>query len=377
MPLYAYHKNIQTVVDRKTGAFEYYLPKKLLIVKATYTLTKTRVVRVLKKVNKDGEMEVEYVNGQPKVQEKESYSAVIKDPIVITEIVIADNTPYYIDFSKLTGGGKSYKLLFAGTSQGILTGVNAEQTPVAVEIVGGVMGFVTKVVSVAAQGVTAGIFGVVSGVPTKDDEIQTESQTVEVTKTVTFDEAGNKVVFDPIFDENFKIVPSLTISYTAVNGADNQPADIALPVDGILYRRSIPYQVSITIEHNGFVKKAIVLTGVFDVPQKGKLTTVPLPIAKGKRSSAIAFDISTGRVTKFENNKESGAAATFSKINDATEELGKAAIELRKAQQDAEKDKTTQDQIDKLTLENELLEKQISNEQKKKELQKEKTSGDN
>jgi hypothetical protein len=420
--LESFGQNVQTIENWKAGTYEYYLPKKLLVIKATYTLTKTTVLRT-QKVKKDDEMVIVYdQKGQPVKLVDVSYGAVIKDPIQVTELVVADDKPYYLDFSKLSSGGKGYKLSFNANSQGILQGVNAEQTPVAAEIIGGVMGFVTKVVSVAAQGISAGIFGVASGsyVPSKDDEVQNVSQTVEVTKLIQFTDNTGEVKLDPQFGSEFTKVPKITVTYTALDklpadmeagptsslskdaqnlsastkatqpvadntnnssgglkatedkkGESSKSAARMLPVDGIVYRRSIPFQVQVQVENNEFVTKSTVLTSVVDVPQRGVLSSVPIPMAKGKKTSAVAFDISTGRVTKFENNKESGAAATFAKINSSTEELGKAIVEFRKAQEEQAKDKSIEEEIERLTLQNKLLENQLLNEQKKKALEEE------
>lgn len=382
-------QGIQTYSEKPKEklTYQYQLPKKYLIIKVKYTLSKTVVIRQVKYSPANS---VEVYNKldasglYQKIVEKPTYAASIKDPIVITELIVADSTPYFLEYSYLNKGGKSFKLAIAG-DKGLIQTINGEQTPVAPEIIGGVLGFATKIISVAAEGIASGIWGAASVATTpasKEDEIQTSEQVVEVSKLIDFEKSTGTETITPTLISDFKKIPTIVINWKEIDKRP-QRADFAkkegkdvpavvFPVDGFVFREPVPVAFSIDILDNEFVAKAHVFDNIFNIPQRGRLATSPLPIQKGKKTLGVNIDLSSGQITKFDFTKESGTSATFSKINASTEELGKAIVELRKVQEEKKKDNSTQDKIDLLTLNNSLLQQEILNLQKKKELEKEK-----
>jgi|GEM_PF-3964821 len=347
----------------------YYLPKKVIVVKIKYTLAKTTITRI-KYLNKDLDPVIGADGTIAKLVEPTTYAAVIKDPIEISEVIIADAKPYYLDLGTLGKNGKGFKFSLTSSNHGVLTGGNAEQIPATAEIIGGVMGFVTKVISVAAQGISSGIFGTASasGNTAMGDETATTEQIVEVSTLISFDGAQTSATIKPTLIAAFTKVPEVVVSWAP---ADTRTAATAVPSTetlGIIFRQPAPYKLSINVKNNSSIDDATVFEGILEVPQKGVLTSMPIPIAKGKKTTSFAFDLSSGQLTKFDYNKESGAAAVFSKMNSSTEELGKALIayeEAKNVQPDP-----VQAQISALTQQNALLQLQITNEQKKKELAK-------
>jgi hypothetical protein len=383
-------QGVQTynVKPKNTLSHQYYLPKKYLIIKVKYTLSKTVIIRQVK-YSPAGSHEVYNKLGAnglyEKIVEPPQYSAAIKDPIVMTEVIVADSTPYFLEYSYLNKGGKSFKLGIAG-DKGLIQAINGEQTPVAPEIIGGVLGFATKIISVAAEGIASGIWGAASAATSpanKEDEVLTTEQVIEVSQLIEFEKSTGTKTIKPTLIAGFIKIPSVIINWKEIDKRPQRvdtilkddkkvPAD-TFPVEGFVFREPLPVKFSIDVKDNEFVDSARVFDNLFNIPQCGHLASSPLPIEKGKKTVGVTIDLSSGQITKYDFAKESGSSATFSKINSSTEELGKAVVELRKAQEDQKKDTSTQDKIDQLTLENSLRQQEILSIQKKKELEKEKT----
>lgn len=346
---------------------EYHLPVKYLKVKVKYKLTDLMLVS--KKMTADCKPDLEQCRQKEEI--KHIYSVTINDPIQVAEVLVANPSPYFMEISKLGKGGKSYSVSINSDSNGIFTGINGNQEPVTAEIISGVFGIATTVISAVAKGIP---FHAFTETVTKDDEIRTKETSVEVEQIMEIRE-GDQVFEAPTLDAKYSSIPVVKINIKNVSldkaGKPFSYPSITFPVEGLIHLTPAFAQLTVSIENNLEVKSVKVIQQIIEVPQYGQPRPVPLPINKGNKTVTIAIDPATGLLTKYEDKKISNTKATFDKINGNIKDMGDAINSLREAQKNDKQtpEKATQAEIDRLKLENDLIQLKIENAKKKKALE--------
>jgi hypothetical protein len=349
-------------------SIEYHLPKKYLKVKVKYTLTD--MAMIFKKSDPKAKCQPMLKECRQVVEVLHDYSVSIKDAIIVEEILAADSVPYILETTSLGKRGRGYSFSIESDKHGIFTGINANQEPVTAEIIGGIVGVVTNVIS-AASGLKLHGFDSIGSEVKIPDEVKITEDKIEAEQIIEINE-GTFTFVAPTISANYSSIPDVTIKIARIGRRVLAKGDtLKFPVTGIVTLAPAPAKLSVLVENNGQVESATVIEQIIEVPQFGTRRNVALPVDKGNKTVVIAIDPTTGILTKFEDKKVSTTKATFEKINTSTKELSDATLALIEANKDKKQtaEKKLQAEIDKLKLENSLLDAQIENARRKKEME--------
>jgi hypothetical protein len=350
----------------------YYLPKKVIYVTVPFNIIEKRlfkVDRLTRQLANEPEKTVTSVkiNGDIKVESK-LFPGAIKS----------------LDLDQLGKGGKSFNfdITFDEKGNGMISTINASQTPVTADIIKGTVSIVGSVIKLAT-----GIFAAVGGDEQPEfQEISIEQNIVE-TRVI---ELTNSEPFTLTIEPSTRVnniagtKPSVEVKITkiaqearAFDGATSSNSGIDLR-----YRIPAEHSIQVIIKNNQLIKEQVVINERILVPQTGNEVTLLIPILKRKKTVDIGFDKETGNLLKFGLKKESQLSENTQAISNGigtlnTEISGlKTALEAKKEKEDEERkkideenrNKEIKDEIERLKLEKDKLDLIIEKQKLKEEI---------
>lgn len=351
----------------------YYLPKKVIYVTVPFNIIEKRLFKIDRLT---GQLENDPVktvttvkiNGDIKVESK-LFPGAIKS----------------LNLDPLGKGGKSFNfdITFDEKGNGMISTINANQTPVTSDIIKGTVSIVGSVIKLATS-----IYGAVGGDEQPEfQEIITE-QNIEETRVI---ELTNSDPFSLTIEPSTRVniiagtKPSVEVKITkiaqvagATNGAVSSNTGIELH-----YRIPAEHDLQIIIKNNQLVKEQVVINERILVPQTGNEVTLLIPILKKKKTVDIGFDQENGNLSRYGVKKESQLSENTEAISNAigtlnTEISGlKTALETKKEKEvedlkkkeEENRNKDIKDEIELLKLEKDKLDLIIEKQKLKEEIE--------
>jgi hypothetical protein len=321
----------------------YYLPKKIIYVTVPFNIVEKRLFKV------------DHLTGQ---LEKDPVNAVTTVKIngdIKVESKLFPGAIKSLDLDLLGKGGKSFNfdINFDEKGNGMISSINASQTPVTADIIKGTVSIVGSVIKLAA-----GVYGAAGGDKQPEFQEITTEQNIEETRVI---ELTNSDPFSLIIEPSTRVnniagtKPSVEVKITKIAqeaGASNISKS-SNPGIELHYRIPAEHSLQVIIKNNQLIKEQVVINERILVPQTGSETTLLIPILKKKKTVDIGFDKETGNLSKYGLKKESQLSENTEAISNAigtlnTEISGlKTALEAKKEKEEADKKKVEEENRNK------------------------------
>lgn len=363
----------------ENNQIDYYLRKKVFAVEVGYTITEYKKYRITKSLtvtnNKTGNATTMQSSQQYNVallSDAISPEFSLDDTYTITEILIKDPGQHFrLNFDPGTHGDFAKKKLTVNFDEatGLMTGINAEKTSIAPEIIKGSFSILAEVAKVAtkALGFPPGM-GDKGGAGKTENSSETSTysyDSVAVSTThyketflVDFDCATKQQLAIDLAKKVFtKNNPQLLFSLNCIKSCANDCKDscpcskepnINIFYNGLVYRSPKPATFSMALSYDGTVQNIIQETVL--MPQLGEINVLPINIEKAGKANISIELTKDGDVKTYTIDKESNIDAI---LNNTAEGIGGVSSSLQDLS-DALKTKQTS----KLTSQKEQLELQ-------------------
>lgn len=326
----------------------YFIPKKIITVTAPFTIIETKKFQVF-----------------PDKEDQLINTVVVAkvDGDILVESKMYQDVYTTLDLEPLGKAGKSFnfEIGYDSGGNGTITSINGSQQPVTSDIIKGTVNLVGGIVKLVAN-----IFAAADGTTKPVFREDVREQKVVEKRTITL-EAGKTftpLIIKPtlVFAGAISASVKVEITENAIQHLPTAPAAATPSGFQLQYRVPSEHHLVVTVLNNQLVKEQTVIDGHIFVPQTGVLTFLDIPILKKKKTIEIAFDPTTGNLSKYSLKKESQLKDvvdnTKSSLDDISEQVKtlKADAATKKKEED-DKDKTyMQAENDRLTLENSKLE---------------------
>ncbi len=352
----------------------YFLPKKIIYVTVPFNIIEKRLYKVDRQTGQlanepEKTVTTVKINGDIKVESK-LFPSAIKS----------------VDLDPLGKGGKSFNfdITFDENGNGMISTVNASQTPVTSDIIKGTVSIVGSVIKLAT-----GVFGFGEGEEQPEFQEITTEQNINETRAI---ELINGDPYSLVIKPNTRVTniagtkPTVEVRITKIvqeagavsGGAGSSNSGIELH-----YRIPAEHSLQVIIKDNQLIKEQEVINERILVPQTGNEVTLLIPILKRKKTVDIGFDKETGNLSKYGLKKESQLSENTEAISNAigtlnTEISGlKTALEAkkekeeedRKKKEEENRNKDIKDEIDRLKLEKDKLDLIIEKQKLKEEIE--------
>jgi hypothetical protein len=340
----------------------YFLPKKIIYVSVPFTINEKKLYKVdpqtgLPDRNPDRFVTTVKVDGDIKIESK-----------------LYPDAYRTVDLKPLGKGGKSFNfdITFDEKGNGLLSTVNASQTPVTADIIKGTVNIVASIIKLGTS-----VFAFKDAEQPETMEVTTEQKIVETRAIEINSNNPVSVTISPsIFATGTVVPPSpsveITISKIAQGTIQDQTDLTASGNDAALslhYRIPAEHSIQVKINGNQLTKEQLVIDERILIPQTGVEAVLAIPILKKKKTIAIGFDASTGNLSKYGLKKESQISENTEAINNAigtlTTELSnlRTTLDTKKEKEEEEKKKAAEesrnkdikDELERLKLEKEKL----------------------
>lgn len=297
----------------------YFLPEKVFYITLTYTKVSTKIT------DKKGNI----------LQEK----TVIKqlDPVTVESKIIPGNLSYGLDLTGFNSGGRSYsaELVFDDNGCGILTSINGSQEPVSSEIIKGTFSIINAVAKIAA------ISGISGLAPSRTKNVY---DTAKIEQKIT--EKSTLLVRSKLKDTSFTLFtfdtedPSKPLTVTLNLQKIKSPSSVksVAPINddvpGIMYRIPAKFQMDVVVENYMLAERNAIISEIVFIPQCGKLSYIPFPIRKGKKTIQVSFNPSNGNLSKYSIKKESTVKTSMADIKSSVDDLSGSLNNVMKTKED-------------------------------------------
>ena len=363
----------------------YYLPKKVIYVTVPFKIIEKR----LHKVDRS--------TGQLKDEVEKMVTTVKINGDIKVESKLFPGAIKSVDLDQLGKGGKSFNfdITFDDKGNGIISTINASQTPVTADIIKGTVSIVGSVIKLAT-----GVYGAAGGDEQPEFQEITTEQDIQETRVI---ELTNSDLFSLTIEPSTRVniiagtKPSVEVRITKLPQEDIPFTGTGSSNSGIELHYRIPaeHALQVIVKNNQLIKEQMVINERILVPQTGKEVTLLIPILKKKKTVDVAFDKETGNLSKYGLKKESQISQNTEAISNAIGTMNteisalKTSIETqkekdkeeKKKQEEENRNKDIKDELERLKLEKEkidlILEKQKLKEEileKKKDAKAKKTS---
>jgi hypothetical protein len=351
----------------------YYLPKKVIYVTVPFNIIEKRLFKIDRLT---GQLENDPVktvttvkiNGDIKVESK-LFPGAIKS----------------LNLDPLGKGGKSFNfdITFDEKGNGMISTINANQTPVTSDIIKGTVSIVGSVIKLATS-----IYGAVGGDEQPEFQEITTEQNIEETRVI---ELTNSDPFSLTIEPSTRVnniagtKPSVEVKITKIAQVAGATNGAVLSNTGIELHYRIPaeHDLQIIIKNNQLVKEQVVINERILVPQTGNDVTLLIPILKKKKTVDIGFDQETGNLSRYGLKKESQLSENTEAISNAIGTLNteisalKTALETKKEKEEEDikmkeeenRNKDIKDEIELLKLEKDKLDLIIEKQKLKEEIE--------
>ena len=350
----------------------YYLPKKVIYVTVPFNIVEKKLFKVNRMTGQiDSEavktVTIVKINGDIKVDSK-LFPGAIKS----------------LDLDPLGKGGKSFNfdITFDDKGNGMISTINASQTPVTADIIKGTVSIVGSVIKLAT-----GIFGAVGGDEQPEFQEITTEQNIEETRVIelTNGEPVSLTIEPSIRVNNIPTKPSVEVKITKISQEAISFDDAGSSNQGIELHYHIPaeHSLEVIVKNNQLIKEQVVINERILVPQTGKEVTLLIPILKKNKTVDVGFDKETGNLSKYGLKKLSQLSENTEAISNAigtlnTEISGlKTALKTQKEKEEEDsktkeeenRNKDIKDEIDRLKLEKDKLDLLIEKQKLKEEIE--------
>lgn len=321
----------------------YYLPKKVIYVTVPFNIIEKRLFKVDRQTGQlasepEKTVTTVKINGDIKVESK-LFPSVIKS----------------LDLDPLGKGGKSFNfdITFDEKGNGMISAINASQTPVTADVIKGTVSIVGSVIKLAAS-----VYGFTAGVEQPEFQEITIEQNIEETRVI---ELTNSDPLSLIIEPSTRVnniagtKPSVEVRITKIaqEAGDSNSSKSSNPGIELRYRIPAEHSFQVIIKNNQLIKEQVVINERILVPQTGNEATLLIPILKKKKTVDIEFDKETGNLSKYGLKKESQLSENSEAISNAigtlnTEISGlKTALEAKKEKEEADKKKIEEENRNK------------------------------
>ncbi len=352
----------------------YYLPKKVIYVTVPFNIVEKRLFKV------------DRLTGQLANEPEKTVTTVKINGDIKVESKLFPGAIKSLDLDPLGKGGKSFNfdITFDEKGNGMISTINASQTPVTADIIKGTVSIVGSVIKLAG-----GIFGLAGGDEQPEFQEITTEQNIEETRVI---ELTNSDPLSLTIEPSTRVnniagtKPSVEVKITKIaqdSGASKGGAGSSNPRIELHYRIPAEHNLQVIIKNNQLVKEQVVINERILVPQTGNEVTLLIPILKRKKTVDIGFDKETGNLSKYGLKKESqlsenteaisNAIATLnteiSALKTALEAKNQKEVEESKKKEEENRNKDIKDEIDRLKLEKDKLDLIIEKQKLKEEIE--------
>ena len=351
----------------------YYLPKKVIYVTVPFNIIEKKLYKV------------DRLTGQLASDPEKAVTTVKINGDIKVESKLFPGTIKSLDLDQLGKGGKSFNfdITFDEKGNGMITTINASQTPVTADIIKGTVSIVGSVIKLAA-----GVFGAAGGDEQPEFQEITTEQNIEETRVI---ELTNSDPVSLTIEPSIRVIniagtkPFVEINITkiaqealAFNGAGSSNPGIE-----IHYRIPAEHSLQVIVKNNQLVKEQLVINERILVPQTGNEATLLIPILKRKKTVDIGFDMESGNLSKYAIKKESQLSENTEAISNAIGTLNteisalKTALETQKEKEEEDskkkeeedRNKDIKEEIERLKLENDKLDLIIEKQKLKEDIE--------
>lgn len=359
----------------------YYLPKKIIYITVPFTIVEKKAYKV---DSQTGQMANE--------PEKILTTVKVNGDIKVVSKLFPDASKS-LNLDVLGKGGKifNFDITFDDKGNGMISTINASQTPVTADIIKGTVNIVGSVIKLGTN-----TFGMVGGDEKPDSQEITTEQNIEETRVI---ELTNNDPFSLTIEPSTRVnvntiagtKPSVDVKITKISkepGVSTGTTSLNSGVE-LHYRIPAEHSIQVIVKNNQLIKEQMVINERILVPQTGNEITLLIPILKKHKTVDIGFNEETGNLSKYGLKKESQISENTQVISDAIgtlntetsalrtamknqkekeEEEGKKKEEDRKKKEEENRNKDIKDEIESLNLEKDRLDLIIEKQKLKKQV---------
>lgn len=341
----------------------YFLPKKIIYITVPFTITQQKLFNA------------NPITGEPDGDPIKFVINVKVDGDIKVESKMYPSTFQNINLEPLGKGGKSFNfsIKFDETGNGLLTTINASQTPVTADIIKGTVNIAGSLIKLAT-----GLLGMTAGEDAPKTVEQITEQKIVETRAIeiTSDNPYSLTISPSIIAAGRVANPSASVEInitkvTSANFQNSQAANLSDNNNAMSLRYRVPaeHTIQVKVLNNQLIKEQIIISESILIPQTGKEISISIPILKRKKTFELGFDPATGNLSKYGLTKESQVSEKLESVNGAIGTLNTEITSLRttiaenkdkeekkiKQQEADNRNKDIKDQIEQLKLEKDRL----------------------
>lgn len=333
----------------------YFLPKKIIYISVPFTISQDKLFKL------------DQATGQPEGGPIKFVTTVKVEGDIKIETKMYPFMYKTLNLDPLGKAGRSFNfdVKYDQNGNGVISTINASQTPVTSEIITGTVNIISS-----ALKLVSGMHGYSGGNELPTTIEQTTEQKIVETRAVEIisDQTVGLTIKPEILAATTVVQPLPSVVVTITKESDpaieydkemvkSDNTDEAIKRNGVsgiwvFYRVPAVHLIQVKVLNNQLIKEQEIINQTLLIPQTGTEVMLSIPILKKKKTFSVGFDPETGNLSTYGLKKEAQVNENLTSINSGIGSLSTELINLKTAIAD-EKAKKEQDAVNK-NLKNEI-----------------------